>query len=108
MTLYYFTKDSVGKSTAAGAVLANWPLFNPASFVVPSTLNVNDFSTITRDDGMKVATYKGWPLYYFINDKVSGDTNGQGLNGVWFVVDPAKFPPPASPPPTPTSSGSGY
>jgi predicted lipoprotein with Yx(FWY)xxD motif/plastocyanin len=102
MTLYYFAKDSVGKSTATGTVLANWPLFNPSSFVVPSALNAADFSTITRDDGAKVATYKGWPLYYYINDKVSGDTKGQGIGGVWFVVNPASFPPTAVLTPTPT------
>jgi predicted lipoprotein with Yx(FWY)xxD motif/plastocyanin len=102
MTLYYFAKDSVGKSTTTGSVLANWPLFNPSNFTVPSALNTTDFGTITRDDGAKVASYKGWPLYYYINDKLSGDTNGQGIGGVWFVVNPANFPP--TPVPTPTSS----
>src|SRR5512136_177 len=58
MTLYYFAKDSVGKSTATAAILQNWPVFNPASFIVPSTLNAADFGTITRDDGGKQATYK--------------------------------------------------
>jgi predicted lipoprotein with Yx(FWY)xxD motif/plastocyanin len=96
MTLYYFTKDSVGKSTATGTVLANWPLFNPTSFIIPSTLNTSDFGTITRDDGQKVATYKGWPLYYYVKDQVSGDTLGQGVGGVWFVIDPANFPAPTS------------
>jgi predicted lipoprotein with Yx(FWY)xxD motif/plastocyanin len=113
MTLYYFAKDSVGKSTTTGTVLANWPLFNPSAVTVPSTLNATDFGTITRDDGAKVATYKGWPLYYFINDKVSGDTLGQGVGGVWSVVNPANFPPavttspsptPTPPPPTPTAT----
>lgn len=95
MTLYYFTKDSVGKSTATGAVLANWPLFNAEKFVVISTLNTADFSTITRDDGMKVTAFKGWPLYYYTKDQVSGDIQGQGVGGVWFVIDPAKFPLPS-------------
>jgi predicted lipoprotein with Yx(FWY)xxD motif len=104
MTLYYFAKDSVGKSTTTGTLLTNWPLFNPAGFIVPSTLSAVDFGTITRDDGAKVATYKGWPLYYYINDKFSGDTNGQGIGGVWFVVNPASFPPTPTPTPTPTPS----
>jgi predicted lipoprotein with Yx(FWY)xxD motif/plastocyanin len=104
MTLYYFAKDSVGKSTATGAVLANWPLFNPSGFVVPSTLNAADFGTITRDDAAKVATYKGWPLYYFANDKASGDTLGQGVGGVWFVVNPASFPPAVTSVPTTTTA----
>lgn len=102
MTLYYFAKDSVGKSTTSGTVLANWPLFSPSSFVVPSALNAADFNTITRDDGAAVATYKGWPLYYYINDKVSGDAKGQGIGGVWSVVNPANFAPTLVPTPTPT------
>ena len=29
-----------------------------------------------------------WPLYYFHEDAAAGDTNGQGLGGVWFLVSP--------------------
>ncbi|HYF11044.1 MAG TPA: hypothetical protein VEC09_01965, partial [Actinomycetota bacterium] len=30
----------------------------------------------------------GWPLYSFSGDEAAGDTNGQGLNEVWYVVAP--------------------
>src|SRR5690606_25589637 len=33
-------------------------------------------------------TYDGWPLYTFTGDAEAGETNGQGLNDVWFVVAP--------------------
>jgi predicted lipoprotein with Yx(FWY)xxD motif len=129
MTLYFFARDSVGKSTAAGTVLANWPLFFVSTISVPPSLNASDFAAISRDDGKKVLMYKGWALYYYIGDKKAGDTNGQGIGGVWFVINPFSFPPvpfptppaattpaattPAAPPsvtstpsstPTPTSS----
>jgi len=108
MTLYYFAKDSVGKSTATASVIANWPVFNAANFFVPSQLNAADFGTITRDDGLKQTTYKDWPLYYYVKDQVAGDTSGQSLNNVWFVINPAGFPPqPAvtsTAQPTPTAS----
>jgi len=100
MTLYYFTKDSVGKSTATAAILQNWPIFNPANFTVPASLNAADFGTITRDDGQKIATYKGWPLYYYAKDLAPGDTLGQGVGNIWFVINPGNFPPS----PTPTST----
>jgi predicted lipoprotein with Yx(FWY)xxD motif len=96
MTLYYYTKDSPGVSTASAAVLANWPVFNPPSFVVPSELNgtlnspKSDFATITRSDGTSQATFKGFPLYYYVKDVVPGETLGQGVGGVWYVVDPDK------------------
>jgi predicted lipoprotein with Yx(FWY)xxD motif len=93
MSLYYFTRDSVGKSTATAALLANWPIFNVPNFVVVSAINTSDFSTIKRDDGQIQATYKGWPLYYYVKDQVSGDTNGQGVGGVWYLIDPTNFPP---------------
>jgi hypothetical protein len=31
-------------------------------------------------------TYGGRPLYYFAGDAKAGDTNGQGVRGVWFAV----------------------
>lgn len=106
ITLYYFTKDSVGKSVATSAILQVWPIFNATTFVVPTSLNASDFGTITRDDGQKQTTYKGWPLYYYAPDPGPGSTAGQGINGVWFVVDPANFPPKqtSSPPPPPSTS----
>ena len=41
---------------------------------------------VTRDDGTQQATYNGWPLYYFAGDAVAGETNGQGINDVWYVL----------------------
>lgn len=44
---------------------------------------------MTREDGAEQVTYGGWPLYHFAGDEAPGDTNGQGVNDVWFVVDPS-------------------
>src|SRR3989304_1730320 len=46
-----------------------------------------------RGDGKKQATFRGYPLYYWGGDKAQGDTAGQGVNNVWYVIDPANFPP---------------
>ncbi len=89
MTLYWTTRDTVGQSNISGATLANWPAFYASNVVVPSTLNRSDFGTITRPEGGSQTTYKGYPLYYFIKDKNPMDTFGQGVAGVWSVVDPA-------------------
>lgn len=88
MTLYYFTKDQSGKSNCSGECLANWPAFSAEGFEVPEEFNKNDFSTIKREDnGVEQVTYKGYPLYYFINDKARGDVNGQGLKDVWYIIN---------------------
>ena len=105
MTLYYNNKDSAANSTVSGATLATWPIFNAGSFVVPSGLKAEDFGTITRSDGQKQSSYKGFPLYYYVNDKVSGDATGNGLGGSWFVINTTNFPP--SPTPVPQQP-SGY
>jgi hypothetical protein len=41
-----------------------------------------------RSDGSSQVTYGGWPLYYYSGDAAPGDVNGQGVNGVWYVVSP--------------------
>jgi predicted lipoprotein with Yx(FWY)xxD motif len=94
MTLYYFTNDSPGKSTATAAIIANWPVFHASSIIVTAPLVAADFGTITRDDGAPQTTFRDWPLYYFAQDTAPGDTKGQGVNGKWFVVNPADFNPP--------------
>ena len=92
-TLYWFAKDSVNTSACSGDCLKAWPAFTADSIVVPSALNAADFGSITRDDGTAQVTYKSYPLYYWVKDKARGDTTGQNVGKVWFVIDPDKFPP---------------
>lgn len=88
MTLYSFKKDSPGKSACEGDCLAKWPLYFRESVAVKDGVKAEDFATITRADGQKQTTYKGMPLYYFVGDKNPGDTTGQGVKDVWYVVTP--------------------
>lgn len=97
MTLYWTTRDSVGQSNITGATLANWPAFYATNIVIPSALSGSDLGTITRPEGGYQTTYKGYPLYYFVQDKNPMDTLGNGLDGVWSVVDPAAMAPPQMP-----------
>lgn len=93
MTLYYFKKDSPGKSVCTGPCLEMWPSFYAKEISVPEKLNGKDFGTITREDGEKQSTYKGYPLYYYHGDSNPGDTTGQGVSNIWFVVNPYTFKP---------------
>lgn len=92
MTLYYFAKDKPGVSACSGGCIKNWPAYAPAK-VEPAGLAAKDFGTMTREDGTRQVTFRGYPLYYFVKDEKPGDTHGQGVIGAWFVVDPAGFPP---------------
>ncbi len=91
--LYWFKKDSSGKSACAGPCLEKWPLYYRETVAAPSEIKAEDFGTMTREDGKKQTTFRGYPLYYWINDKQPGDTTGQAVNNVWFVINPANFPP---------------
>lgn len=93
MALYWFKKDTAGKSSCAGSCVEKWPLYFREAVKAPEGVKAEDFGTITREDGNKQTTFRGFPLYYWVNDKAAGDTLGQGVNSVWFVVDPANFPP---------------
>jgi predicted lipoprotein with Yx(FWY)xxD motif len=86
MSLYTFRKDPPGKSACAGDCIAKWPVFYTKKVIVSKKLDEKDFSVITRGDGIKQTTYKGRPLYYFANDVVAGDMNGEGFNNLWHVI----------------------
>lgn len=90
MTLYLFKKDTPGKSAclAANGCLEKWPIYYAEKVEPSGGVSPGAFATITRDDGKKQTTFKGLPLYYFFKDKAPGDTNGQGVNNVWYVVAP--------------------
>lgn len=90
MTLYRFTKDGPDRSAcgAANDCLKKWPLFLADTTEQGPGVDPAAAGVMTREDGARQSTYKGQPLYYFFKDKAGGDTNGQGVNGVWFVVAP--------------------
>jgi predicted lipoprotein with Yx(FWY)xxD motif len=90
LTLYVFKKDTGSTSTCYDACATAWPPFTvgagePATAAADVT---GTLATTTRTDGTLQVTYDGAPLYYFAGDRKAGDTNGQGLNGVWFMAAP--------------------
>jgi predicted lipoprotein with Yx(FWY)xxD motif len=92
MALYMFKQDSPGHSACSGGCVANWPLFYREKVVPPRGLASDDFGTISREDGAMQTTFRGYPLYYFKEDKKPGDTKGNGMMDVWYLIDPDDFP----------------
>lgn len=89
MTVYLFTQDTEpGVSNCAGDCATNWPPV-PADEAmmlppgVPGTLG-----TFEREDGSSQLTYNDIPLYYFHEDAAPGDTTGQDVGEVWYIVPP--------------------
>lgn len=90
-TLYLFTKDSPNTSTCTGGCLAAWPpLLGTAT--AGTGVDSSLLGTLTRPDGKMQVSYKGMPLYYWAQDSAAGQTNGQGVQGVWWVVSPQGTP----------------
>ena len=89
--LYYFSNDSNanGASTCYDDCAITWKPFYAEKITLPDSLNSADFATMTRTDGAKQTTYKGWPLYLYSRDQAAGDVSGNGKeNGLWHVVNP--------------------
>jgi predicted lipoprotein with Yx(FWY)xxD motif len=90
-TLYIFSNDVNGQSQCTGTCLADWPIYYAADLKPAVGVDAADFATITRADGAKQTTYKGWPLYYFAGDHATGDVNGEAVGNIWFVAKPGGY-----------------
>jgi predicted lipoprotein with Yx(FWY)xxD motif len=91
MTVYMFDNDTQGgdASTCEGQCAANWPAVTTDSDDPAVEGVTGEVGTITGVDGETQVTLNGWPLYHYAGDSAAGDTNGQGVNGVWWVLTPA-------------------
>jgi len=87
-TLYMFANDAAGVPTCTGGCETVWPLYYSADISTDLSVNPAEVGEITRADGRKQSTYKGYPLYYYQNDATAGDVKGDGVGGIWFVAKP--------------------
>ena len=86
-TLYLLTKDPKGASNCYDKCAQSWPPLIPQGQpTLREGVETTLISTTLRKDGSVQATYNGWPLYYFAKDQKPGDTNGQAVGKVWWVV----------------------
>lgn len=89
-TLYMFTRDANGESACYDACAVNWPpLLTEARPQAGEGVDPAKLGTTKRKDGKLQVTYNGMPLYFWAGDSAPGDTNGQNVGGVWFVVNTA-------------------
>lgn len=88
-TLYAFMNDKDGKSTCTDTCAQNWPALTVDGEPTAGE-GVDDelLGTTERDDDTTQVTYNDMPLYHYAADEAAGDTNGQGVGKVWYVVGP--------------------
>jgi predicted lipoprotein with Yx(FWY)xxD motif len=90
MTVYLFTPDKGTTSTCYGECEKEWPpvVASGKPSAGEGAMSA-DLGTTERKDGTMQVTYKGHPLYTFADDSGPGEANGQGDDGVWFVLNEA-------------------
>jgi len=87
-TLYVFEPDEGGARTCYDGCEATGPPLLADGAATGDGIEASLLGTADREDGSTQVTLDGWPLYYFASDEAPGDTNGQGVGDVWFVVAP--------------------
>ena len=91
-TLYVFDNDAAdidGDGPADSDCNGNCAVAWPPLYADAGAAPTGQFSLITRDDASRQWAFKGEPLYYFANDVVAGDVNGDQIGGVWHIARPA-------------------
>ncbi|WP_447768217.1 COG4315 family predicted lipoprotein [Sphingobacterium faecium] len=87
-TLYFFSNDTKGSSSCTGNCLTVWPIYYSGDISSDVKIDKSQLGEITRADGKKQSTYKGWPLYYYVGDSKSGEVQGDAVNKIWYVAKP--------------------
>jgi len=90
MTLYMFDSDTRGEgaSSCSGGCASAWPPLTVEETPTTASGVEADLATFEREGGGTQVSAGGWPLYYYDSDEAPGDANGQGANGVWWVLGP--------------------
>jgi predicted lipoprotein with Yx(FWY)xxD motif len=91
--LYLFEGDKRDRSTLSAAGRAIWPpLLSGTKPAARSGVSASRITVIKGAAGRSQIAYNGHPLYYYVGDTGSGQTNGEGLNqfgALWYVLSPA-------------------
>ncbi|MEM8822583.1 MAG: hypothetical protein AAGF30_03140 [Pseudomonadota bacterium] len=83
MTLYTFDNDAQNLSNCYESCADAWPPFLASETAQPE----GALGIIERRDGTRQWAIKGQPLYFWQGDTAPGDTTGDGVGGVWHVVN---------------------
>jgi predicted lipoprotein with Yx(FWY)xxD motif len=92
LTVYLFEADKGSASACTGQCAKAWPPVTTEGKPTASGGAVAAYlGTTMRSDGGEQVTYKGHPLYFYADDKDSGDSYGQGskqFGAGWYVLKP--------------------
>ena len=93
LTVYLLTSDHGSHSSCFGECARIWPpVTTKGKPVVQGGALAADLGTTTRSGGVEQVTYKGHPLYYYVQDTGSGEALGEGISsfgGLWWALTPS-------------------
>lgn len=88
-TLYRLTGETTSNFLCTGSCVAAWPPLKASGSPAGGSGATGTVATVQRPDGITQVTYDGVPLYTFSGDSGPAQSNGEGVQGVWFAVTPA-------------------
>ena len=111
-SLYTFDNDNdtLPFSDCYDGCAVTWPpvtVQNPEDLIITNQVNntfTEGFGLSARCDGTLQVTYDNKPLYFYVNDNNSGDTNGDNVNEVWHLVTNQDDPEPCTGTDIPTAN----
>ncbi|MGB9965245.1 hypothetical protein [Halobacterium hubeiense] len=87
-SLYVFDEDTPGESSCYEGCAGTWPPLTVDEDPSAGPDVTAELGTTDRDDGSAQVTADERPLYYYAGDDGPGDTAGQGVGDVWWLVAP--------------------
>jgi predicted lipoprotein with Yx(FWY)xxD motif len=91
MALYMFVPDQQegGEPTCYDDCAQTWPALEAEGEPVAGDgIDESLLGTVERTDGGTQVSYNDLPLYHYAGDEAAGDTNGQGISDVWWLLSP--------------------
>jgi predicted lipoprotein with Yx(FWY)xxD motif len=90
-TVYIYKPDGTSTtSQVPGALNAAWPAVTSIGSTPTVAAGLSDAKT--KVNAQDQVSYNGHLLYTFSADTKPGDTRGQGLGNVWYVISPSGTP----------------
>jgi len=83
MTLYVFDKDKAGVSSCYDDCAVKWP----ANVGIEGDALTEGWTLAKRTDGTMQLAVDGKPTYLFLDDIKKGDKAGDGVGGVWHIIE---------------------
>jgi len=78
MSLYTFDKDMLNSTDCNAACQETWPIFTGGN---TASTDIAVFDTNTSH-----LAYGQHPIYFFVNDTVTGDVKGDNVKDVWHLI----------------------